>query len=183
LGKGRYGVVTRGIHKKTQTQVAIKIIAKQNLTQNSESSIRSEIEILKISQHPNIIRLYNTFENPNYIYISNILIKNQVMEFCKGNDLFSYFEARKFKISENRAAQIIHKLATALYFLHEYNVVHRDLKPENILMTSNEEDADIRLLDFGLSKILNPGEKCVLPVGTLVQFFLYFSAMLLLKFF
>lgn len=90
------------------------------------------------------------------------------MEYCAGGDLFSYIEKRGFKLSEHRAANIIHKLATATYYLHSYGIAHRDIKPENILMTDNFEEADIRLLDFGLSKIIGPNETCIEPFGTLV---------------
>ena len=89
------------------------------------------------------------------------------MEHCAGGDLFSYLEDRGFKLKEERAAKIIHKLSTAIYFLHEYGIVHRDLKPENILMTDHSDDADIRLLDFGLGKIIGPNETCKDPFGTL----------------
>lgn len=89
------------------------------------------------------------------------------MEHCAGGDLFSYLEDRGFKLKEERAAKIIHKLSTAIYFLHEYGIVHRDLKPENILMTDRSDDADIRLLDFGLGKIIGPNETCKDPFGTL----------------
>ena len=89
------------------------------------------------------------------------------MEHCGGGDLFSYLEERGFKVKEERAAHIIHKLSTAIYFLHEYGIVHRDLKPENILMTDHTDDADIRLLDFGLGKIIGPNETCKDPFGTL----------------
>ncbi len=90
------------------------------------------------------------------------------MECCSGNDLFSYLQKRGFKIHEARAAKIIHKLASAVFYIHSYGIVHRDLKPENILMTDNTDDADIRLLDFGLSKIIGPTELCQEPYGTLV---------------
>jgi serine/threonine protein kinase len=90
------------------------------------------------------------------------------MEHCAGGDLFSYIESRGFKLSEERAVQIIHKLLTAVYYLHSYGIIHRDLKPENILMTDTSDTSDIRLLDFGLSKILGPNEKCTEPFGTLV---------------
>jgi len=90
------------------------------------------------------------------------------MEFCSGGDLFSYIERRGFRLAEPRAAQIIHKLATAMFYLHSYGITHRDLKPENILMTDNSEEADIRVLDFGLSKIIGPNEFCNDPFGTLV---------------
>lgn len=91
------------------------------------------------------------------------------MEYCAGGDLFSYIEKRGFRLSEPKTAQIIHKLATACYYVHSYGIAHRDLKPENILMTDDSEDADIRLLDFGLSKIIAPSEFCNEPFGTLVS--------------
>lgn len=93
------------------------------------------------------------------------------MEYCGGSDLFSYLHRRGFKISEERAAGIIHKLAAAVFYIHSYGIVHRDLKPENILMTDNSDDADIRLLDFGLSKIIGPTQLCREPYGTLVIYF------------
>jgi serine/threonine protein kinase len=90
------------------------------------------------------------------------------MESCSCNDLFAYLESRSFTISEERAIEIIYNIALAISYLHEYNIVHRDIKPENILMTSEEEDANIKLLDFGLSRILKPNDKCSDTVGTLV---------------
>lgn len=89
------------------------------------------------------------------------------MEFCSGGDLFSYIEKRGFKLAEKRACELIHKLAMAVCYLHSYGITHRDLKPENILMTDDTETADIRLLDFGLSKIIGPNETCTEPYGTL----------------
>jgi serine/threonine protein kinase len=89
------------------------------------------------------------------------------MEYCAGGDLFSYLEKRSFKIPENKSAEIIHKLATAIYYIHSYGITHRDLKPENILMTDTTDESDIRLVDFGLSKIIGPEETCNEPFGTL----------------
>ena len=91
-----------------------------------------------------------------------------------GGDLFTYLESRKFNISENRAAEITHKIATAVYYLHSYGITHRDLKPENILMTNNTDTAEVRLVDFVLSKIIGPDEMCEEPFGTIVTIiFLY----------
>ncbi len=136
---------------------------------------RTEIEIMKISQHPNIIRLYDVFENIEYIYISKYLQFNQilVMEYCAGGDLFAYIEKRGFALKENLAKIIIRKTCSAMYYLHSYGIVHRDLKPENIMMTDDTENADIKLLDFGLSKIVSPGEMCSEPFGTIVSIFFY----------
>ncbi len=72
IGKGRYGIVRLAIHKKTNQKVAIKIISKEELKENTNTLIRNEIEILKISQHPNIIRIFNVYENTKYIYISKL---------------------------------------------------------------------------------------------------------------
>ncbi len=58
-------------------------------------------------------------------------------------------------------------IATAIYYLHSFGIAHRDLKPENILMTTTEDDAQPKLVDFGLSKIIGPGETCNDPFGTL----------------
>ncbi len=158
LGKGKFGLVRLGIHKESGRKVAIKIINKKLVSNLDLEQVKTEVEILKIAQHPNIIRLYDVFENEKYIYI--------IMEFCGGGDLFGYIERRGFQLKESRAAEIIHKLSTALYYLHQYGIIHRDLKPENILMTDEKDDADIRLLDFGLGKIIGPNEFCTEPFGT-----------------
>jgi len=159
LGNGKFGLVRLGIHKKTGRKVAVKIMSKKDMTNQDLELVRTEIEILKICQHPYIIRIYDVFENVDFIYI--------IMEFCSGGDLFSYLEKRGFRLPEPKAAGLIHKLGAACYYLHSYGICHRDLKPENILMTDSTEDADIRLLDFGLSKIIGPSETCNEPYGTL----------------
>ena len=158
LGKGKFGLVKLGVHKESGREVAVKIINKKLVGPVDVQQVKSEIDILKIAKHPNIIKLYDVFENEKLIYI--------IMEYCAGGDLFSYIEKRGFRLKEERAAEIIHKLCTAVYFLHQYGIVHRDLKPENILMTDDSDTADIRLVDFGLGKIIGPGETCTEPFGT-----------------
>lgn len=120
---------------------------------------RREIEILKMCQHPHIIRLLDIFENQDYIYI--------VMEKLSGGDLFTYLEKRDFEISESRAKEFTHQLATALYYLHSFGIAHRDLKPENILIENNSDTACCKIVDFGLSKIIGPNEVSSDPFGTL----------------
>ena len=160
LGNGKFGLVKLGVNKQTKEKVAIKIMNKNKMDSSDVELMRTEIEILKICQHPNIIRLYDIFENIDYIYI--------IMEYCPGGDLFSYLENRNFKVSEERAAILMKKMCDAVfYFQSFFGVIHRDLKPENVLMTSDKDDGDIRILDFGLSKISIPNEKCTEPYGTL----------------
>ena len=159
IGKGKFGLVKCGINKQTKMPVAIKIMAKKNMDKSDLELAKVEIDILKIGQHPNIIKLYDIYENENYIYI--------IMEYCSGGDLLSYFEYHDYELPESKVCEIIHKLSMAIYYLHSYGIVHRDLKPENILMTDISDTADIRLLDFGLSKIVGNEEKCTEPYGTL----------------
>lgn len=159
IGNGKFGLVKLGIHKQTGKKVAIKIISKKEMKNEDLELVRSEIEILKICQHPNIIALYDVFENIDYFYI--------IMEYCSGGDLYSYLEKRRFKLNEKRVCDIVHKMCAAVYYIHSYGIAHRDLKPENVLMTDDTDEADIRILDFGLSKIISPDEKCTELYGTL----------------
>ena len=84
LGRGKFALVRLGVNKLTQEKVAIKILAKEDMSPFSLEQIKTEIEILKIANHPHIIRLFDVFENIDYIYI--------IMEYCSGGDLFSYLE-------------------------------------------------------------------------------------------
>ncbi|MCQ2817119.1 MAG: protein kinase [archaeon] len=158
-GKGKFGLVKIAMHKDTGRKVAIKIMARKDMTASDLELAKTEMDILKVCQHPNIIKLYDVYDSPDYIYL--------VMEYCGGGDLFSYIEKRGYKLPEPKACEIIHKLSMAIFYIHSYGIVHRDLKPENILMTDTSDNADIRLLDFGLSKIIGPTEKCREPYGTL----------------
>ena len=159
LGSGKFATVKLGINKQTEEKVAIKTMSKYDMSPFDLEQVQTEIEILKIANHPHIIRLYDVFENLYYIYI--------IMEYCEGGDLFSYLERRKFTLPERTAAVIIEQLATAIYYLHEYGIVHRDIKPENILMVNDSDKPDIKLVDFGLGKILAPNEMCHEAFGTL----------------
>lgn len=159
LGKGKFATVKLGNKISTSEDVAIKIINKEAMEPKDLELARTEIEIMKFSKHPYIVKLNEVFENRTFIYI--------IMEYCKGGDLFSYLEKRNFKINEHRAAQIIKQLLTALYYLHSFGIVHRDLKPENVMMINESENSDIRLVDFGLSKLIGPNETCSESFGTM----------------
>lgn len=89
------------------------------------------------------------------------------MEKLDGGDLFTYLEKRKFQVSEARAKELTHQIATALFYLHSYGVAHRDLKPENILMTDDSDKAGLKIVDFGLSNFIGPNETSLDPFGTL----------------
>ena len=160
LGSGSFSFVRLGINKKTKEKVAVKIMDKKKMSSIRLESARTEIEIMKICQHPNIIHYIDSYEDSDKIYI--------FMEYCEGGNFFNFLKKRDFILKEDLAVNIIHKLCMAVYYFHSFGITHRDLKPENILMTSEEDDADIRILDFGLGKIIGPNEKCSEPYGTII---------------
>ena len=129
LGKGKFGVVKLAVCKETGEQVAIKIIKKRDVPLTELELQKREIEVLKLCQHPNIIRLIDTFETNENFFI--------VLEYLRGGDLFEYLGKRHFKITEDRARSMAHQIATALFYLHQYGIAHRDIKLENILMVDD----------------------------------------------
>ena len=160
IGKGKFGVVNLGIHKKTGQQVAIKILNKANIkTLEDKELVRIEIGILKLCHHPNIVRLLDHLENNDYIYI--------VTEYIEGGTLGQYFKKKKFNFSERQATNIMSQIASGVKYLHQYGIVHRDLKPDNIMITQQNEFGVIKIMDFGLSKIVSPNERMVDGYGTL----------------
>jgi len=86
LGNGKFGLVKMGIHKITGQKVAVKIMSKKEMTEKDKELVKTEVDILKICQHPNVIKLLDIFENLDYYYI--------IMEYCSGGDFFMYLEKR-----------------------------------------------------------------------------------------
>jgi calcium-dependent protein kinase len=111
--------------------------------------IQRELEILVYLDHPNIIRFCETYEDQMYIHF--------VMEYCEGGELMERV-MNEGSFSEHRAAVTMNKLFSAMTYVHLKGIVHRDVKPENILYTSSTVDADIRIIDFGLSRKLSLNE-------------------------
>ena len=160
LGKGRFGVVNLAIHKKTQEKVAVKTIKKSKLkTPEAKELVFMEIGILKLCHHPNVIRLLDHLENEDYIFI--------VTEYVKGDTLENYFKNKKFEFTESEAAFIMIQIANSVKYLHKYGIVHRDLKPDNIMVTLQNNMVLIKIMDFGLSKIISSQEKMVDGYGTI----------------
>ena len=160
LGSGSFSIVKLAINKVTNQKVAVKIMNKEKMSSTLLESARTEIEIMKICQFPYIIKFIEAYENIDFIYI--------FMEYCSGGTLFTFLKKRNFKLKEVLIAKIVYKICLTAYYFHSYGITHRDLKPENILMTDESDNADIRILDFGLGKIIGPSEKCSEPYGTII---------------
>jgi len=141
-------------------KVAIKIIKKESMTKEDNELVRFEIDIMKLCRHENVVRLLDHFENDEYIFI--------LMEYLSGGDLGSYLTRTEFKVSEELASQLTFQIASGLKYIHSFGILHRDLKPENIMLADkNEKNPKIKIMDFGLSKILGPDERVADGFGTL----------------
>lgn len=159
LGKGRFSVVKEGTHIVSGKKVAIKVIDKIEIKKPSEKeAMRTEIAIMKLVKHPHVLRLHDTFEARNKIYL--------VMQFCAAGDLFDRIILRK-RMSERVTKRLVWNLLNSVKYLHDRGIVHRDLKPENILCADTEDDANIIIADFGLSKFFSPEEVMKVPCGTI----------------
>lgn len=148
LGEGSFGVVRKCKNKQTGEICALKTIDKSKLPDNA-IQLRREIDILLDVDHPHIIKLYDVYEDETSIYL--------VSELCSGGELYDrVIEKTKSKeghFSEFTAARIIKNILSAIQYCHdEKQIVHRDLKPENFLLTDETDDAQIKVIDFGLSR-------------------------------
>lgn len=115
--------------------------------------------MLKMCQHPNIIKLLDIFENSDNYFI--------VIEYMEGKDLFDYIQKRNFLLPETRVKHLVCQLITATRYIHDFGIVHRDLKLENIMMSDVTNNAKPKLVDFGLARIISPNETANEPFGTL----------------
>ncbi|CAG2055557.1 unnamed protein product, partial [Timema podura] len=172
LGQGTYGKVQLGINKETGQEVAIKTIKKAKIeTEADLVRIRREIQIMSSVQHPNIIHIYEVFENREKMVL--------VMEYAAGGELYDYLSERKV-LTEDEARRIFRQIATAVYYCHKHKICHRDLKLENILLDEHGSAKDagikpgisglmcqcfttklvkirpgLRIADFGLSNVFD----------------------------
>eukprot|EP00929_Paragymnodinium_shiwhaense_P058567 TRINITY_DN2932_c0_g2_i1.p1 TRINITY_DN2932_c0_g2~~TRINITY_DN2932_c0_g2_i1.p1 ORF type:complete len:525 (+),score=165.30 TRINITY_DN2932_c0_g2_i1:97-1575(+) len=157
LGEGSYGTVSRATNRSTQVVRAVKSISKAQM-KNIER-FKQEIAIMKLMDHPNIIRLFETFADHRNIYL--------VMELCTGGELFDrIIDVGHFK--ESQAAVIMQQIVRAIYYMHENHVCHRDLKPENFLFNSKGqiENSLLKIIDFGLSCTFEKGQVLATKAGT-----------------
>ena len=139
LGQGAFGEVRKCLHRDTKATRAVKLIKKESMSSEEEQSFKHEISILKKLDHPNILKLYEVFEDDKRYYL--------VTEMCKGGELFDEI-VLKVQFSEKEAATIIQQILQAVAYCHELGIVHRDLKPENALI-DKEMNNTLKIIDFG----------------------------------
>ncbi|CAD8074619.1 unnamed protein product [Paramecium primaurelia] len=140
LGKGAYGTVYAGRNIIDNKIVALKIVDKKILqTDYASQLIASEIEIMKLIEDKNIVRLIDVLQSVNNTYI--------ITEFCSGGDLREYLKKRK-QIPENDAINVLKDLLHGIKALLKIGIIHRDIKPANIMI----HDGIFKITDFGFAK-------------------------------
>lgn len=147
LGRGSFGTVKEARSTYDDTKYAIKIIEKSRLTPEDEECVFDEIDILKSLHHPNIVRLYNVFNEVDAVFL--------VTELVVGGELFDRV-VLKTNYTEKEARDTCKIILEAVAFCHSKNISHRDLKPENLLLKSHESDSEVKIADFGFAKQVDP---------------------------
>ena len=159
LGKGSYGQVFRCQSKINGNVYACKKMSKKKI--KNKDQFKTEINLLRATDHPNIIKLYEIYEDNKYIYL--------IMEECSGGEFFDSLAKRakeKKMYTEKECAKIFKQILEAVNYLHAHGVCHRDLKPENILFSNVADDSCLKLIDFGLSKVIDGDKNLKGAVGT-----------------
>ncbi|CAD8206359.1 unnamed protein product [Paramecium octaurelia] len=157
LGQGAFGKVWKVTHKTTGLIRAMKQIRKSELIKEDEQKMFSEMNLLKNLYHPNIVKLYELYQDSNNYYL--------ITEYLSGGELFERIKKMN-SFTEKRASDLMRQILMAIVYCHEKKIVHRDLKPENVLFSGTEPDALLKIIDFGCSRRFNSQKNMTKRLGT-----------------
>ncbi|XP_010836272.1 PREDICTED: serine/threonine-protein kinase MARK2 isoform X2 [Bison bison bison] len=147
IGKGNFAKVKLARHILTGKEVAVKIIDKTQLNSSSLQKLFREVRIMKVLNHPNIVKLFEVIETEKTLYL--------VMEYASGGEVFDYLVAHG-RMKEKEARAKFRQIVSAVQYCHQKFIVHRDLKAENLLL---DADMNIKIADFGFSNEFTFGNK------------------------
>nr|CEL73384.1 TPA: CAM kinase, CDPK family [Toxoplasma gondii VEG] len=153
VGSGTWGDVFIAVERASGLQRAVKRVSKRSV--RAMEHAEDEVLLLQRLDHPNIIKVYECFEDYTYVYI--------VMELCRGGDLYDAILRRmcggstsgpagpRRPFDEVATAVLMHQIFSAVHYCHCKYVAHRDIKPENFLLT-HPDSFRLKLIDFGLAR-------------------------------
>ena len=165
LGTGTFSTVRVATHKDTGMQYAVKAINLTNIQPQTLIRLRREIQVLRSLNHKNIIQLYEIFEEDGMLLM--------IMELCTGGELWHFLQrveifpngekfyysprGERIALTEAKVAQLIRGIVEAIQYCHSRGVSHRDLKLENLMLRDDDDGAEVKLIDFGFSKLFKGG--------------------------
>jgi calcium-dependent protein kinase len=153
-GSGAFATVRKVTNKVSGQVRALKIIKKQKGQDSARMYL--EVEILKKLVHPNIMQIFEFYEDKKNFYI--------ITELCEGGELFDQI-VDKGSFNEQEAAWVMKQLMSAINYIHTNNIVHRDLKPENILLDTRKNNI-IKIIDWGTARFFEKNKKMNKVSGT-----------------
>ncbi|KAF7456951.1 calcium-dependent protein kinase CDPK6 [Cryptosporidium felis] len=147
IGEGSFGKVFL-VRERCSGLTRVCKVIDRSLSNMSMDQIEAEVAVLKSLDHPNIIKIFEVYEDREHMYI--------IMENCGGGELFERIHeavSKGFRLSERYVSHLMRQIMAALAYFHSRNIVHKDLKPENILMQEKSHHSSIKIIDFGLAEI------------------------------
>ncbi|KAJ3198974.1 MAP/microtubule affinity-regulating kinase 3, partial [Dinochytrium kinnereticum] len=147
IGEGNFAKVRLATHCLTGEKVAIKIIDKEKLDKVTARKLFREVRIMKLLNHPHIVRLYEVIDTPKDLYL--------IMEYAAGGEIFDYLVAHG-RMKEKDARRHFRQIISAVEYCHNLHIIHRDLKAENLLLDAS---MNVKIADFGFSNQFNPGQR------------------------
>ena len=151
LGEGSFASVYLVQNRITESIRAMKVIKKSSTTsEEDEKEIINEINILKIMDHPNILKIFEFYSSKESYSI--------ITEYCSGGELFQEI-TENGPFNERYSAYVMYQILSSINYCHNMNIIHRDLKPENILIVDRNKNnfPRIKVCDFGTSKMVEKG--------------------------
>lgn len=150
-------MVAKCQNKATQAIAAVKMMNKSKLSEDDLKATAREVEIVKHLDHPNIVKMFESYEDKKHLYI--------VTELIEGGELFDELSRRK-KFSEKDCACVVKQILEVLSYCHANDIVHKDLKPENILLQTEKNIEHIKVIDFGTAQRFDRTRKMTESLGT-----------------
>ena len=157
IRNGSFATVWEAKKKESGERLAVKIIKREGLKASEDEAVMNEVAVVRSLKHDNIVNFVDFYEEPDYFFL--------VMELMEGGDVFDRI-VEKTQYTEKDARDLIRILLKAVEYMHSMNVAHRDLKPQNLLLTSKNDDADIKVGDFGFARRVHTPQSLTTRCGT-----------------
>ncbi|KAM8823465.1 serine/threonine-protein kinase 17A [Spinachia spinachia] len=161
LGRGKFAVVRKCVEKCSGHEYAAKFMRKRRKGQDCRMEIIHEIAVLELATaSPRVVDLHQVYEMPSEMVL--------VLEFAAGGEIFNQCvsDDKDEVFSEEDVKRLMRQILEGVSFLHQNNVVHLDLKPQNILLTSSSPLGEIKIVDFGLSRVVSSHRELREIMGT-----------------